>query len=406
MSSSPVVSVISPFSTSKMYGVLHISILALIQFSFITDFLILFPLGPDLIKTFNIEPGSFSYLISGYTMSAALSGFFSSFFLDRFDRKRALITCFAFFGIGSLFCILSSSFYMLVFARIFTGAFGGVLSSLVIIYLGDLLPSEKLGRATSMVLMANAFGSILAVPGTLYVTKEFGWQFPFIFLFCLNVLVFVIAALVLPRIHSNVVKNKRESLSVFLTITNTKYIWPIVFMSLLTFAGGSTILPFLSTFVVTNLKFTTDDLSFLFFLGGLSSMVIGSLSGGLIDRYGKQNMFLLFNFFSIIPLILLTIYPLNNKEVALMVISLFFGLSSARHVSGMALINSLFSRDKRGKFISMNNSIQLMAGSFATVIAGSLLYSEEHTLMNFDLLGIIGICATVVCIFTAFIIEE
>lgn len=408
MSTSTVVQPLAGINVRKAQAILYLSILFLIQFSFITDFLLLFPLGPDLIKTFDIHPGQFSYLISGYTMSAAISGFFSSFILDKFERKKALVTCFAMFSIGSLLCILSNNFYMLVFGRIFTGAFGGVLSSLIIIYLGDMLSGNKLGRATSMVLMANAFGSIIAVPGSLYLAHHFiwKWQTPFIVLFILNVFVFALAFFILPKLPNNVKENKKESLKVFLTISNIKYIWPVIFMSLLTLAGGSTILPFLSTFVVTNLSFTRDDLSFLFFLGGSSSVVFGFVSGTLIDKYGKQNMFLLFNFFSIIPLILLTIYPLDTKEIALIITSLFFGLSTARHVSGMTLINSLFPKEKRGRYISINNSIQLMAGSVATVIAGSLLYTEEHVLMNFDLLGIMGICATIICIFTAFVIEE
>jgi hypothetical protein len=47
-----------------------------------------------------------------------------------------------------------------------------------------------------------------------------------------------------------------------------------------------------------------------------------------------------------------------------------------------------------------------MTGGGATILSGMLLYTEENVLMNFDLLGVIGICATVICIFAAFSIEE
>jgi hypothetical protein len=35
-----------------------------------------------------------------------------------------------------------------------------------------------------------------------------------------------------------------------------------------------------------------------------------------------------------------------------------------------------------------------------------LLYTENHVIVNFDLLGIIAICATITCIFSAFVLEE
>ncbi|MFN3405498.1 MAG: MFS transporter [Cytophagaceae bacterium] len=394
-------------SSGKLAQAFYIFILAFIQFSFITDYLVLLPLGPELIKTFQINPNHYSYLISGYTMSAAISGFFSSFIVDKIERKKALLVCFSLFSVGAILCAYSVNFYMLLFARIYTGAFGGVLGSLIIIYLGDLLPVKLLGRATGTVMIANSLGSVVAVPGSIFLVQTFGWKFPFWILFIMNLLVLLLATVFLPQLKKDFKSNTKDTKKVFAAITNPKYFWPLVFMSMLAFAGGATILPFLSTFVVTNLGFTTENLSMVFFFGGLASMVMGPLAGMMIDRFGKQNVFLLLNFFSIIPLILLTIYPLEDSvTVALMVTTMFFCFSTARHVSGMTLINSLFPKEIRGRFISMNGSIQLMAGSIATIVSGNILYTEDNLLMNFDIIGIIGISATIICIFTAFIIEE
>jgi hypothetical protein len=69
-------------------------------------------------------------------------------------------------------------------------------------------------------------------------------------------------------------------------------------------------------------------------------------------------------------------------------------------------VNTIFPQEQRGRFITITNSIQLLAGSGATVLSGILLYTEDNRIMNFDLLGVIGICATVICIFAAFVIEE
>ncbi|HEX2100620.1 MAG TPA: MFS transporter, partial [Candidatus Synoicihabitans sp.] len=64
--------------------------LAAVQFTHIMDFMILMPLGAQLMQYFGISPQQFTFLVSSYALAAALAGFAGGFFLDRVDRKRAL----------------------------------------------------------------------------------------------------------------------------------------------------------------------------------------------------------------------------------------------------------------------------------------------------------------------------
>jgi predicted MFS family arabinose efflux permease len=176
-------------------------------------------------------------------------------------------------------------------------------------------------------------------------------------------------------------------------------------MTFLTLAGGATILPFISTFVSKNYAFGTDDLAMMFFYGGLSALVINFVIGSLIDKFGKQNVFLLLNFISMIPLILLTTFPFPDKIQILIVTTSFFCFSTAKTVSGLSLVNSIYPSEHRGRFVTITNSIQLLTGSAATILCGTLLYTENNVIMNFDLLGVIGICATIISIFAAFVVE-
>lgn len=382
-------------------------LLALIQFSFVVDYVLILPLGPAIMEAFDIKPGEYGVLISIYTFSAAFAGFFSSFIIDRFSRKKALLFCIMCFIFGNALCITSTNFYFLIAARIFSGSFGGILSSLVMIYLGDIFPVSKLGRTTSSVMIANGLATIIGVPAAIYFSEGSSWKSPFIILFIINISVLVLCFLFLPQVKKTAKKEVRKTnIKLLSYIKNPNFIWPIIFMSFLTFAGGSTILPFLSTFVSTNFGLSTEDIALMFFYGGLSALIINLFIGPMIDRFGKQNVFLLLNFFSIIPLLLLTTFPFDSKLAILIITTSFFCLSTAKSVSGITLVNSLFPREHRGRFISLTNSIQLLAGSGATVISGMLLYTENNYLMNFDILGVIGICATIICIFAAFVVEE
>lgn len=404
MNASSTISKPSRFTISK--DQVLIVLLAFLQFIFLLDYIIMMPLGPHIILSLNIAPSGFSYLLSGYLVSAAVSGFIASFLIDKFERKRALLFCFIGFSIGPLFCALSFNFTTLLLARIYTGAFGGIFSAMIMTVLGDSVPIEKMGRATSFVLAANAIAAILGVPAALFITSHYGWQMPFYLVFFMAIFIGIMIVIVMPEMSKHLASGRIKSKKILIIITHPDFKWPLIFMGLLTLAGGFTILPFLSTFMVTNYSFRGEDLSLLFFMGGLGSFVASPIVGTLSDKFGKQNMFLMLNFISIIPILLLTVYPLSTKVMVLVVTTLFFMFSTARHVSGMALVNSRIDKQMRGKFISLNSSIQLMAGSIGSILAGYILTTEEGLLVNFDIIGVIAMCATIICIFAAFMLED
>lgn len=139
-------------------------ILAAIQFTNIVDFMIMMPLGPQLMRLFDISPRQFSLLVSAYTFSAGIFGFLAAFQIDKFDRKTALLFVYSGFLLGTFACALAPGYEWLIAARVFTGAFGGVLGALVLSVVGDTIPMER--RATAMGLVTAAFSvaSVFGVP--------------------------------------------------------------------------------------------------------------------------------------------------------------------------------------------------------------------------------------------------
>jgi len=406
-SASPTLEMQKTQSGGKIYEYAIILILALVQFSFLMDYIFFMSLGHQLMVDFNIGPRQYSFLISAYTFSAAVFGFISAFFVDRFDRKKILIACYVGFCLGLFLCAMSTNYYFLFFGRLFTGAFGGVLSATIMTSLGDTISKSRLGVATSIVIGANSVAAIIGVPVGLYLTHHFDWHIAFTILAFLNIVVLIMSFIFLPSMTTHIEHNKAgTTLRLFMLFKRSNFLWTIVFMCLLTLAGGFTILPFLSTYMITNVSFDPAHLSFLFFFGGLATIITGPMVGLLLDRFSKQGVFMIFNFISILPVFFLTIYPLTSHLMALIVSTAFFIFSSARHVSAMALINSKFEGNIRGKVISINSSMQMMAGSLSTVTAGLILYKSEGDLVNFDIVGIVAIMAIILCILVAFTLDN
>jgi predicted MFS family arabinose efflux permease len=123
-------------------------LLACIQFSNILDFVIMMPLSPRLMEVFNISPAEFGFIVSSYAFSAGISGILGAFFIDRFDRRIALNTCYAGLTLATLLCGVVHTYPLLVMARIMAGAFGGLTGAIIFAIIGDLIPYERRGKAT------------------------------------------------------------------------------------------------------------------------------------------------------------------------------------------------------------------------------------------------------------------
>ncbi len=167
-------------------------ILASAQFTSIVDFMVVMPLGPQLMRKLEIDAGQFGMIVASYTVAAGLAGLLGSSVMDRFGRKSAFLTLYAGFLVGTLFCGLSTGYYMLLAARLLTGAFGGLLGGLALAIIADVFPEERRGRATGILMSAFAAASVLGVPAGIYLGGELGWHVPFLVLAVLGLPVFII----------------------------------------------------------------------------------------------------------------------------------------------------------------------------------------------------------------------
>ena len=105
--------------------VIVLLILALVQFTSIVDFMVVMPLGPELIEKLGLSTDQFSLIVSSYSISAGVAGLLASSIMDRFGRKTAYLGLFAGFLLGTLACGLARQYLTLLAARALTGAFGG-----------------------------------------------------------------------------------------------------------------------------------------------------------------------------------------------------------------------------------------------------------------------------------------
>ncbi len=375
-------------------------IIAAIQFAHIVDFMIMMPLGPQLIRIFSISAQEFSFLVASYTLFAGISGFVSSFFMDRFERKRLLIFFFTGFAISTLFCAFSPNFYVLLIARSLAGTFGGVLNSITLSIVSDNFSYEKRGTAMGWTSTSFSLASILGVPFSIYLAMKFNWHAPFVFLGCISFgLYLFIFKYVPPRAVLESGKSSTILEPLLEVMRSRNLAMGLVFMIFL-FLGQFTVIPFISPTLVANAGLPEVHLPLIYLCGGLTSIVSAPMIGRFSDRIGKHKIFIFGAILSIVPIYLLTHLGPTSVPLILAISSLFFVSMSMRMIPAMALISGAPTPERRGSYMSLVSSVQSLSSALGSSLAGYIIIRDNITghMDHYQTVGYIAIVFTVLSV--------
>ncbi|MBN8554974.1 MAG: MFS transporter [Deltaproteobacteria bacterium] len=383
-------------------------ILAFLQFTHVLDFVIMMPLAPQLMRAFSMTPSQFGLNVSAYTWSASLFGFFGAFFIDRFDRKRALLTLYCGFIVGTALCAIAPTANFLLFARTLAGAFGGMMGATVFAIVGDLIPDERRGTAMGIVMASFSVASILGVPLGLYLANHFGWHLPFASIAVISCFVLVLCSIMLPSVSGHLKSGKAHNSvhQIKEILMQKRHYWSFLFIMMLFFAAFS-IIPFIAAFMVSNVKLNEGDLPLIYLIGGSITFFSSPYFGRLADRYGKKKVFISVASASLIPIILLTNLPAVPLALAILVTTLFMMLTSGRFVPAMAILTASIEPYRRGGFLSLTTTVQNLAAGVAAYTGGLIIEkSTAGEILYFDRLGYVAAILTVLSLIVVFKIQE
>jgi predicted MFS family arabinose efflux permease len=379
---------------------LLILVLSAVQFTHILDFVIMMPLGPQFKKDLHLSDQWFGFLVSAYAFSAALAGLLAAWFIDRFDRKRALLGLYAGFTLGTLCCAAAPNYAFLLAARALTGAFGGVVAACILAIVGDAFPGMRRGRAMGAIMSAFSVAAIVGIPAGLYLANLLNWRAPFAALACLGAAVLVLVGFVLPSMRGHLERGRsRVNLwTIFLEPTHLRAYLLTTALVLSSFM----IAPYLASYLVSNTGRTEAELPYVYFCGGLATLVTMTYFGWLSDRFGKLTIFRWLALSTLATILLVTNLPVVELATTLTISTLFMVVSSGRMVPAMALITASSAPGNRGSFLSVNASVQQAGAGLAAVLGGLVLgQGPNGEMTGFPIVGGLACVATVLSIWLA-----
>jgi len=359
-----------------------------LQFTMIVDFMIMMPLSSQLMAAFNIQPAQFGLLVSSYSIAAGVSSLLASSLADRFDRRHALLVAYLGLLVATLACAYANDFWLLLIARITAGFFGGVLSSIVMAIVGDVFPPQKRGKAMGIVMLAFSLAAIAGVPMGLFISNHFTWQTPFSVLAFAGFVVFIIAYRVVPSVRGHLNQPRVNFFRSYVDLFSVPNHWWAFLTSCLMMVAGFLVIPYIAPTMVANAGMTDSQLPYIYFAGGLATLITRPVIGRMTDKYKHWKVFAVTSVISFVPIILVTQTFHYAFVWQLLSATLFFVFVSGRFIPASALITASCDSRFRGRVMAFSSAVQNLGSGLAAFIAGAMMVkAPSGEILHYDWVG-------------------
>jgi predicted MFS family arabinose efflux permease len=280
----------------------------------------------DVGHQFNVPVASLGYLVTVFALVYAISTPFITLFVGRYSYFKSLMVLMVIFILSNTFSGLASSFFWLTVSRILTALVAGVIISLTITIANQIAPLDKRPWLIAWVFSGFSIASVFGVPIGTWISTTFTWRDSFWAITVVSLLTLALAYFSLPHKMDQETGNLRDQLSLL------KDHRILVAITLPFFGSGGIYVfyTYLRPTLTTLLHFSTQSLSLLLFIYGLTAIVSNQLSGQIAQHGSLKLMPKVYA----IEAILLFILPLVSgfQWIALAVV---FGLGIT-----MYLLNS------------------------------------------------------------------
>jgi predicted MFS family arabinose efflux permease len=345
---------------------------------------IVMPLGPDFAKALDIPLAHLGYVGGAYTAAASVSGLAGAFFLDRFDRRKALAVAMIGLVLGTLSGAFATGLATLMAARLVAGAFGGPATSLSYAIVADVIPPERRGKAMGAVMGAFSVASVLGIPAGLELARQGGWRLPFIAVAAIGAALIAYAVIVLPPMTGHLAGHKDDDVVADLRAMLRRDILLSLFMTFVVMAAGFILIPNISAYVLGNLHYPRARLGLLYLAGGLVSFFAMRVVGALVDRFGSARVGTFGTLW--LAVVIYTGFVRVPPPIPVMAIFIVFMLGmSFRNVAYNTLTTKVPRSAERARFGSVQSSVQHLASALGAFASSQILTDgPEGTLVGVD----------------------
>ncbi|MBL3658965.1 MFS transporter [Fulvivirga sediminis] len=296
-----------------------------------TTEVVMIGLLPTIAKEFSISIASTGWLVTSYAIGVALGGPIVTAFTNNVSRKKLLLAIVSLFVVSNSLAFVSSSFTLLIIARVLSGVAHGVFVGIGANIASSMVSTEKRATAIAIMFTGLTVAMVTGVPLGSYIGQQFGWRFTFGGIAVLGFICLLANQVCLPNDINQAVSIRLQDQ---FKVLKNKSILLGFSLTLFSFAALFGTFTYLSPLLQSITGFKENQVTLILLFYGVA-VAFGNLLGG---RFSNKNpaktLFFLFVVLSITFGFMYALLPYKIPALVLVAIMGFIGFAT---VPGMQL---------------------------------------------------------------------
>lgn len=365
-------------------------LMASIQFIHIVDFMLIMPMGPDFARTIGMDASRIGIVGGVYTFAAAISTLICYRFLDRFERKSAILFALGGLAVATAATALASDYTSLLVLRALTGLFGGPVAALAMATVSDTVAVERRGRAFGLVMAAFSAAAVIGVPIGLELAHRFSWPVAFVATSLASAAIWLLVKIRMPRLPPADGPAAR-ALGLTAVLANRRYRLGLGVMFVSMFSIF-VMIPHLSAYWQFNRGFPREHLSSLYMAGGVAAFFAARFAGWLVDRQGAVLAMALLA--AGLCVTTFTAFVVEWRMPVAIIFIAYMAFTSSRSVPSQTLSSMVPEPNRRAGYMALQSTLQSFGSGVAAMLS-SLIVTEntDHSLAGLPVAGCLSIAA-------------
>ena len=272
-------STLSPPNEKHTFSWFVLGLMASVTFVGILSELVPSGILPQMTDGLGIEESQVGFMVGIYALASAIAAIPLISATLAFNRKTLLMALLIGFAVSNIVVGLSSSYSVIIAARIVGGICAGVMWPMIAAYGTRLVPDNMHGKAITVIMSGNTLGISIGLPVMTTIGLTFGWRSVFMVLGAVVAVIAVLSYFYLPEVKGEKLSRSNSPLAV-LKMPSMLIVLLLTFLSVAAHYGIYTYI----TLLVELIGFVGGiGLALLIF--GIGSVISVIVSAKYIDAY-------------------------------------------------------------------------------------------------------------------------
>ena len=382
-------SIISKSNEKPIFSWFVLGLMASVTFVGILSELVPSGILPQMTEALGVEESEVGFLVGVYALASAIAAIPLISATLAFNRKTLLMVLLIGFAASNIVVGFSSSYAVIIAARIVGGICAGVMWPMIAAYGTRLVPENMHGKAITVIMSGNTLGISIGLPAMTAIGLSFGWRSVFMVLGAIVAVIAVLSYFYLPAVKGEQLNKSNSPLAV-LKMPSILIVLLLTFLSVAAHYGIYTYI----TLLVEWIGFA-GGISLALLIFGIGSVISVIVSAKYIDAYLRPLIVLMLGIGALSMAMLLVF-----KGTLVVSHAAFFlwGLAFGPLVTMYQTAVSKQVEEAKDVATSVQSSVFNLSIMIATWIGGMFL-------VNFPASGVkLIVCMSLVCFILAIII--